>query len=156
MENWLKFFTSDFPWIFFIQFLEEMGQLLSILKVFEELPQTSATSANFRKTGVHLCIHFYIIPFYCSKIRLMIKHLKEKFKLTDCFRSNNRLTGWEVEAFFNWQGHVFCCDFFEALLVKAAMLVSVVSKVCIKIYILLASSNTKILVEFFGMVKILI
>ena len=84
----------------------------------------------------------------------MIKHLKEKFKLTDCFRSNNRLTGWEVEAFFNWQGHVFCCDFFEALLVKAAMLVSVVSKVCIKIYILLASSNTKIY-NFFVCVFIL-
>ena len=38
--------------IFFIQFLEELGQLLSILKVFEQLPQTSVTSANFRKTGV--------------------------------------------------------------------------------------------------------
>ena len=44
---------------------------------------------------------------------------------------------------------MFCCDFFEALLVKAAMLVSVVSKVCIKIYILLASSNTKIYNIFF-------
>ena len=47
-----KFFTSDFSMNFFIQLLEEMGQLLSILKVFEELPQTSVTSANFRKTGV--------------------------------------------------------------------------------------------------------
>ena len=47
-----KFFTSDFSMNFFIQFLEELGQLLSILKVFEELPHTSATSANFRKTGV--------------------------------------------------------------------------------------------------------
>ena len=48
-----KFFTSDFS-MNFIQFLEELGQLLSILKVFEELPQTSVTSANFRKTGVPL------------------------------------------------------------------------------------------------------
>ena len=44
--------TDDFSMNFFIQFLEELGQLLSILKVFEELPQTSVTSANFRKTGV--------------------------------------------------------------------------------------------------------
>ena len=34
--------TDDFSMNFFIQFLEELGQLLSILKVFEELPQTSA------------------------------------------------------------------------------------------------------------------